>query len=400
MIYLGTLMVSVLSFFTTYQGLTIFLDQNLALLGSLGLQMAMLGIAWNLLRMKQHRAVYTLVFASAAVFSIFFSYANFNTRLKENTRAEGVRAEYAADARPVLRQYASLAKEALSQGQYQVQRVVDLREMEESTGWSTVVDEGSEDPFIQSIIDGARRTVSSWQDNQGSSYKQGSGQGIISNYLTSWSEQAERNVAAVETYVSMVDSVSMLLSSDVEVARQYELVNYASVHFPTGEYAEILTETPELAEPPFAANYVEHPANGQQALREVIGDLHPMDRLSLFSLLFAMVIDFIVIAMALCGSYAMTDMDYIFARVEREATRRIKKTRLDDPREFNESLRANLNSLKQASQYGKALDEVMQEFENVRGRVRLTRGGESVESDYRQDPPVVASRVSEEELRG
>jgi len=287
MIYLGTLMVSVLSFFTTYQGLTIFLDQNLALLGSLGLQMAMLGIAWNLLRMKQHRGVYTLVFASAAVFSIFFSYANFNTRLKENTRAEGVRAEYASDARPVLRQYSSLAKEALSQGQYQVQRVVDLREMEESTGWSTVVDEGSEDPFIQSIIDGARRTVSSWQDNQGSSYRQGSGQGIISNYLTSWSEQAERNVAAVETYATMVDSVSMLLSSDVEVARQYELVNYAAVHFPIGEYAEILTETPELAEPPFAANYVEHPANGQQALREVIGDLHPMDRLSLFSLLFA-----------------------------------------------------------------------------------------------------------------
>jgi hypothetical protein len=54
MIYFGTFLVSVLSFFTTYLGLTIFLDHWLALVGSLGLQTAMLGIAWNLMRIRGH----------------------------------------------------------------------------------------------------------------------------------------------------------------------------------------------------------------------------------------------------------------------------------------------------------------------------------------------------------
>ena len=53
MIYFGTFLVSVLSFFTTYPGLTISLDRWLALIGSLGLQTAMLVIAWNLMRIRK-----------------------------------------------------------------------------------------------------------------------------------------------------------------------------------------------------------------------------------------------------------------------------------------------------------------------------------------------------------
>jgi hypothetical protein len=56
MIYFGPFLVSVLSFFTTYLGLTIFLDRWLALVGSLGLQTAMLVIAWNLMRIRKRRS--------------------------------------------------------------------------------------------------------------------------------------------------------------------------------------------------------------------------------------------------------------------------------------------------------------------------------------------------------
>ncbi len=109
MIYIGTFLVSVLSFFTTYMGLAIFLDNWLALLGSLGLQTALLGIAWNLMHMRKSRMTYAVVFGMVAVFSMFFSYVNFNTRLKGELRTQEARAEYADAARPVLREYAVLA---------------------------------------------------------------------------------------------------------------------------------------------------------------------------------------------------------------------------------------------------------------------------------------------------
>jgi hypothetical protein len=397
MIYAGTFLVSVLSFFTTYQGLAIFLDRPLAIIGSLGLQAAMLGIAWNLMRMKSNRMAYVLVFCCAASFSIFFSYVNFNIRLKETTRIEKARAAYAVAARPVVREYALQARQALTQSQYQFQRVADLLEMEETKGWATVVDEGSNDPYIQSIIDGARRTVVSWQDHQGYDYRQGSGRGIIANYLTSWQEQVQHNFSVMQAYVAEVDSVSMGIQSDVPVARQHELVNAASVKFPVSEYAAILGQTPRIPAPPQAENFVEQPANGQQALQLVIDDLQEMDRLTAFSLIFAIVVDLIVILMALGGSYATSDLDYVFKKVERDATRRIKKARMDDPRQLSESLRQNIECLRQASEYGRDLRRVMDEFETARARITLYRGEERAS---RIDPPLITSRFEVEDKEG
>lgn len=392
LIYVGTFMISLLSFFTTYLGLSIFLEQPLALLGSLGLQTAMLGIAWNLMRLKENRVAYVVVFSVAAIFSIFFSYVNFNSSLKGNTRAQVARESYAIDSRPILREYATESREALSKGEYQSRRLADLLEMERANGWATVVDEGSNDQFIQSVIDGARRTVASWNDRQGTSYHQGSGQGIIVNYLTTWNDQVTRNLATLEKYVQTVDSLSLLLGSDLPVKEQFDLINYASVTFPLGEYKTITAGRADLPEPLFIANYVEAPVNRQQAMMLVIDDLHPMDRLTFFSLLFAVVIDMIVLVMALCSSQAVDSIDRVFRRVERDASRRIEKLPLDDPEEFARSLKGNIERLREVSKYSRHLEEVMDEFSTARNRLKLTRGAKPVIDEEQSMRAVRAAR--------
>ena len=85
MLIAGTLLLSVLSFFTTFFGLAILVQVPLALAGSLGLQVGMLGVAWNLLRVRDGRRLYVAVFLVAASVSVFFSYANFDANLKANT---------------------------------------------------------------------------------------------------------------------------------------------------------------------------------------------------------------------------------------------------------------------------------------------------------------------------
>ena len=379
LIYIGTFLISLLSFFTAYYGLALFLDKPLALLGSLGLQTAMLGIAWNLMRLRENRAAYVIVFSVAAMFSIFFSYVNFNTGLKGNTRAFEARNAYVTEARPILRQYAFLAKQALSRGGYQSQRLADLLQMETDNGWATVVDEGSNDPFIQSVIEGARRTVKSWRSNQGTDYHQGSGKGIITNYLTSWTDQVEHNLTALTKYVKTVDSLSLRLGSEMPVNEQYDLVNLAVVLFPLAEH-EMMTGVPaNLSEPPFTANFIEAPANKQQAMNLVISDLYPMDQLTFFSLFFAIVIDLIVIVMALCSSHAVDAVEYIFSRVERDAARRLRKIPLDNPQEFTRSLESNLQRLRQTSEYSRSLDEVLNEFRTKEWAFRHVRDEEQIE---------------------
>ena len=185
MIYVGILLISILSFFTTLQGMLIILNPWLAVIGALGLQLAMLGIAWNLMQVRHNKLSYLLVFSAAAFFSMFFSYANFNSQLKANTRALDARAAYATAARPVIEERLALAKKALLSGHYQVERIGDLMQMEREKGWSTYIDEGSNDPLVQLVIEGARKTAGSWQAHQGFTYHQGQGQGIICDYLQS-----------------------------------------------------------------------------------------------------------------------------------------------------------------------------------------------------------------------
>lgn len=387
MIYFGTFLVSVLSFFTTFSGMLILLSWPLALLGSLGLQVALLGLAWNLMKVKSNRLTYVTVFLVAASFSVFFSYANFNFSLKENTRGHKVRGEYADVARPIVRQYSAVAKETQFKGTYQVKRLNQLIAMEKKNGWSTVVDEGSQDAFVQSVIDGARRTVTSWQQKQGADYHQGAGEGIIVNYLNTWQQQLGQSMTAVNEYLTFTDSAVLALSGTTSVEEQHDLVNQVAMRLPVGEIRQITGQSPtNLPEPPSMAAYIEKPMNSQEALMLVIGDLQEMDRLTFFSLMFAIAVDLIVIVMAFAGSRTTDEIDYLFTRVQKDSYRRTRKMLLGDPYEMSRSLDKNLERMQIASRYGLALSKALRDFEESKKSITLHRGPESAVSATDSSP--------------
>lgn len=398
MIYLGTLLLSVLSFFTTLAGMRILLDNELAIIGSLGLQIAMLGIAWNLMKIKDNRLTYISVFSVAAAFSIFFSYANFDSNLKSPTRSNDARQQYALAARPVMTEYALTTREAVVNGRYQVERLQDILKLEEEKGWATVSDEGSGDPFIQSVIDGARRTVGSWKTLNGTNYGQGSGRGIIVSYLESQLGQAQQNLQSAENYLHELDSLSLAFNSTLSVASQHNLINRAWVRFPSGEVSMLLPQTPQLSSPPSQADFVETATTRQQAFMLVIHDLIAMDSLALFSLLLALAIDLIVILMAFAGSYIVNEIDYLFDRVRMDTTRRIRKARLDDKAAINAMLDDNLEMFRGAGKYGLEMIRVLGDYQNQKKKFRIvlkregeTKIQEATSFDRQSAPAVVTS---------
>jgi hypothetical protein len=343
------------------------------------------------------------VFMVAASFSIFFSYANFNFNLKANTRGHKVRTQYAESARPVMRQYGSTAREAIFKGNYQLERVKQLVSLEETKGWATVVDEGSQDPFVQSVIDGARRTVESWQKNEGTSYHQGAGAGIIVNYLNTWHDQLASNIATIQTYVNFVDSSTSALSGTLAVESQYELANKVAQQMPVGEISRITGAAPKgLPEPPSIAQYIETPMNAQESLMLVIGDLQDMDKLTFFSLMFAIAVDLIVIIMAFAGSRSVDEVDHLFLRVQADSFKRAKKVQLNDLYELSKSLDQNLERLQISSRYGLALDKAVRDFERQKKIIKLTRGSESISEAELQNldrEPIIAATDQWNSLR-
>jgi len=380
MIYLGTLLISILSFFTTLKGLNIILSWELALLGSLGLQTAMLGIAWNLIKIKENRGSYVMAFSIAAVFSIFFSYANFDTNLKANTRPREVRNSYYENAKAVLSEYASHAKKAALAARYQVDRIGSLVEMEEEKGWATIIDEGSRDKFVQSIINGARLTVESWKKSTGTDYRQGKGRGIIINYLESRQKQAQKNFSQIQSYAEYIDSLALKLTPALTVEDQYNTVNKAYVNFPIGVVALITSndDAAHLSDPPAVVDFAEKPASTQQALMLVIGDLYQMNRLTFLSLMLAVAIDFIVILIAFAGSHIMARSDFMLERIEEDAEKRLKKAELDDVDKFNKILEGNLQIYRKATQYGKDINRISEDYHNSKNRFKPSPGKDRI----------------------
>ena len=152
-------------------------------------------------------------------------------------------------------------------------------------------------------------------------------------------------------------------------------------------------------EPPFTSNYVERPTNGQQALSLVIADLASIDRLTGFSLVFAFVIDMMVLVMALCGSRAVGGMDMIFSRVAEDASQRLKKLSTDNPEEFTQSMQKNIEWLRRASQYGRDLDQVLSELETTKDRITLVRGSENAPASSTVETPTSTKPAEPEKKR-
>jgi hypothetical protein len=386
MIYGGTFLLSILSFFTTFFGLKILLAFPLALIGSLGLQIAMLGIAWNLMKIRENRFAYVSVFLTAAVFSVFFSYANFDSSLKANTRMHKARREYASAVRPILTEYSSLAKEAALQGQYQFDRLEKLIRLEQEKGWTTIVDEGSKDQFIQSVIDGARLMVKSWKTHSGREYHQGMGRGIIVDYLESSRNRARINLDRIDEYTSLLDSVLLEYSGDLPVEDQFDLANTARVKFPVGVLAAITSGSCHLPLPSDQADFVEKPVSRHQAFMLVMNDLFEMDYLAAFSLLLAVAIDLIVILMALAGSFIPDDEDHLFNHVRRDAAARVNRLPLENTDEFTEALQDNLRRFEKASQYGLDIMRVLEDYKNEKKKFRITLNQASEENTGRDKP--------------
>lgn len=362
MFYLGAGLISLLSFFTTLAGLAIILPFWLAVVGSLGLQMAMLGIAWNLIGMTENRTAYSTVFLVAAAFSVFFSYVNFDSNLRVKTRAIEARQAYTQSARNWLATPARLAKDAEVTGRYQLDRLSDLIDLEEKEGWTTLVDEGSGDKFIQSVIDGARLTVDSWSKREGRTYRQGSGKGLVVNFLQSRQRQINNSIREITAYNRMVQELTMSLNGSHSTESQYALVNKAAAFFPVSDASLILGERVSVSAPPDPSAFAEKAENPQHELALVIDDLFILDRLTVFSLALAITIDLITLLIALAGGRSIKEFsssDLMLERVESDARERVGRLSLDNPVGFDEKLEENLKRYSAAMSYREKLMRIL-----------------------------------------
>src|SRR5262252_3160831 len=75
-LFLSSCLLSIVSWYTTQQGMALYLSPWFSLLASLGVQSALVLVAWLIGFSKTHRALLIAVYAVTAAVSIAFSYVS------------------------------------------------------------------------------------------------------------------------------------------------------------------------------------------------------------------------------------------------------------------------------------------------------------------------------------
>jgi len=293
-LFAASCLLSLVSWYTTQQGMALYLSPWFAVLASLGIQISLVMVAWLIGFSKAKRALLIAVYAITAVVSISFSYVSlytwFSARERPATIERGLYDRLSAAAT----QADETLQAAIGEGKRHVLALQEMTESEKAHGYISRAQDS--DPYLANI----RESVAKEAQSYSSGYKEGSGLGLrytafdryqkLTRESLAQIEQARGAMAAFRATTKPTDPSDKQLKSFREA---YDQVPWAEVEktIHTGKLTR-----PEL---PSYADNVDKTASQQEDLMVAFTELvtNPGGR-HIFSLALAAFIDIVVFLLA------------------------------------------------------------------------------------------------------
>lgn len=293
-LFVASILLSVVSWYTTQQGMALYLSPWFALLASAGIQSALVLTAWLIGFSGHRRALLIAVYAMTAVVSVAFSYVSLYTWFSARERPAVIErklydalSDHAAKVEPMLASAASEAQKHL----------LALEEMTQAEKVSGHISRAKDsDPFLNRV----REAVAEEARTYNAVYKEGGGEGVrytafdrhtkLARVSMERIEQAQQRVAAWRLARKPQDPTEKQL-------RDYEQV-YASLPWTDVEQA-LHQPVLDRPSPPAYSQYVDAASSGQEELLLAFQDLAGnAGGRPLFSLALAAFIDVIIFLLA------------------------------------------------------------------------------------------------------
>src|SRR5678815_3926289 len=119
-LFVTTCLLTIVSWYTTQQGMALYLSVWLAFVASLGVQGALVFVAWLIGLTKSRRALLGVVYAITAIVSIAFSYVSLYTWFSARERPAAVERKLYDELNGSLGKAQELVAAAASEGQKHV----------------------------------------------------------------------------------------------------------------------------------------------------------------------------------------------------------------------------------------------------------------------------------------
>lgn len=293
-LFVSTCLLSIVSWYTTEQGMALYLSPWFALLASLGVQSALVMVAWLIGFSKSSRALLSAVYAITAIVSVAFSYVSLYTWFSAKERPALVERQLYDAITASSGQADQMLSGAIAEARKHVLALDEMTTAEKSHGFISRAQDT--DPYLARVREAVAREAQSY----GSAYKEGSGEGLRYTAFDRYAKLARQSLEQLQVArKSLSDFRAQLrpLDPSEQQIRRYREVYDA---IPWKEVDEQL-HAARAERPPVPAysDNVDRTATGQEDMLLAFTELFtaPTAR-HIFSFLLAAFIDLIVFLLA------------------------------------------------------------------------------------------------------
>jgi hypothetical protein len=293
-LFVASCLLSIVSWYTTEQGMALYLATWFAVIASVGIQSALVIVAWLTGFTRRRRGLLIAVYAMTALVSIGFSYSSLYTWFSARERPATIQRRLYDK----LNQAAAKAEEqlasAIAEGQKHVVALDEMTEAEKAHGFIS----RSQDP--DAYLAKVRESVAREAQTYSNAYREGAGAGLRYTAFERYAKLARHSVETMqqsEQALARFRGAVRPLDSSEKQLRDFHQA-YDTIPWPEVEQA-LHTGKVQISEVPAYADFVDHTATGQEDLRVAFEELvtQPTSR-HLFAFLLAAFIDVVVFLLA------------------------------------------------------------------------------------------------------
>src|SRR5512143_1170310 len=259
-LFLSSCLLSVVSWYTTQQGMALYLSPWFSLLASLGVQSALVMVAWLIGVTRTGRALLTAVYAITAVVSIGFSYVSLHTWFAARERPATIERALYDELNSAAGKSQELVTSAVAEGQRHVLALEEMAAAEKAHGYISRASD--QDPYLAKI----RQAVAGEAASYGASYPEGQGAGLRYTAFDRHASLARKTVVRLpESQTALADFRTGLKPLD-PTDQQLRAFRQVFDAIPWNDVREHLHAPVELPSVPAYSAFVDRAATGQEDL--------------------------------------------------------------------------------------------------------------------------------------
>jgi hypothetical protein len=293
-LFIATCLLSIVSWYTTEQGMALYLSVWFALLASLGVQGALILVAWLIGLNKSRRALLGVVYAITATVSIAFSYVSLYTWFSARERPVAIERKLYDQLNTSLGKTQQLVSAAAAEAQKHVLALSEMEAAEKSVGFISRAQDA--DPYLA----GVREAVAKEAQTYSAAYPEGVGSGLrytaFERYTQLARQSADRLQAAQRAITDFRERLKPLDPTENQLRSFRQLYDGLPWNDVTDALHSGKVDRPEV---PAYEDFVDRSISGQEDLLIAFKELFtaPTAR-HVFSFALAAFIDIIVFLLA------------------------------------------------------------------------------------------------------